>query len=205
MTEGARRGITRGYAAMIVFGTVTVAASLTVAVWGLLALGLDTEPVSTSGRPRWVPPAAIALGLAILAGTQWRQTIALLRGRPRPAWPQMLAAAVGAYLVWCLVGLALGLGSSETWTSPFALTLVPIWLLSSLMHWALIVRRVYGDRDRPRWPWERDDDLGPDWTNYGLDPWSEAGPGFDSEGDAGRGGAEGGDRDDDGRDRGGDR
>lgn len=173
MTPEPRHRVTRGYVGMLIFAVVTVAVALTVAGWGLLALGISADPVSTAGRPRWGGPLAIVLALVLLAWTLWRQALAILRGRRAPAWGYWALAGGGAYVLWSLVGSLLGLPSSETWGSPFALILVPIWVVASLGFWALLVRRVFTDRGRPRWPWERDDDLGPDWVNYGLDPWHE--------------------------------
>ncbi|MBK0419552.1 hypothetical protein JD276_10950 [Leucobacter sp. CSA1] len=197
MTGPARRGVTRGYVAGLIFAAVIVAAALTVAVWGLLSLGLGIDPVSTRDRPRWVAPVVVAAALGLLAWLLWLQALSLLRGRRTPHWGATLAAAAVAYLLWCLVGFAVGLGGAETWASPFAWSLVPIWATASLLFWAVLARRVYSDRGVPKWPWEREDDLGPDWANYGIDPWSE--------GDGGTLGGGGGARGDDDDPKGGDR
>lgn len=190
MTQ-ARRGVTRGYVAGLILAAVIGATALTVAIWGLLALALARDPISTT-LPIWAGPLTLLGALALLAGGLWLQALALLRGRQGPHWAYVLALGGGSYLLWCLVGTAAGLESTETWASPFAISLIPVWVLASLLFWAVLARRVYSDRGTPRWPWERDDDLGPDWANYGLDPWSEGpisgdpdAPGGDSGGGAG--------------------
>ncbi|WP_244301297.1 hypothetical protein [Leucobacter insecticola] len=43
----------------------------------------------------------------------------------------------------------------ETWLSPFAAVLAPIWAVAALLFWAILARRVYTDRPTPKWPWER--------------------------------------------------
>lgn len=173
MTPEPRHRVTRGYVGMLIFAVVTVAVALTVAAWGVLALALEADPVTTTDRPRWAGPLAIVLALVLLAWTLWRQAITMLRGRRAPSWGYWILAAGGAYTVWGLLGSAVGLPTAETWGSPFALLLMPIWIVASLGFWALLVRRLFTDRGRPRWPWEKDDDIGPDWVNYGLDPWHE--------------------------------
>ncbi|UOQ57943.1 hypothetical protein MUN78_03635 [Leucobacter allii] len=157
MTSGPRRGVTRGYVGGLIVAALIVAAALVVAVWGLLALGLAREPVA-SETPIWAAPLILALALGALAWALWRQAIALLRGRRAPAWGLVVAASLGAYAIWSLAGLGAGMRVEETWLSPFAAALVPIWAVAALLFWAVLGRRVYTDRPPPRWPWERDED-----------------------------------------------
>ena len=155
MTSGSRRGVTRGYVGGLLAAAVIVATALLVAAWGLLALALDREPVASDGVPRWVAPVVVALALGALAGSLWQQALTLLRGRRAPAWGQIVVVAVGAYLLWCLAGLLAGLSIDETWVSPFAVCLAPVWAVACLLFWGVLARRVYTDRPAPRWPWER--------------------------------------------------
>lgn len=155
MTDGARRPVTRGYAGALTAAAVLVALALVVAAWGLISLALDRDPVSSPGVPMWAAPLILVLLLGVLAWGLWQQAIVLLRGRRSPLWSAIVALAGGAYLLWCLGGVLAGLSVEETWTSPFAAVLAPIWAIASLLFWAVLARRVYTDRPPPRWPWER--------------------------------------------------
>ncbi|WP_336991130.1 hypothetical protein [Leucobacter sp. VD1] len=155
MTDGSRRGVTRGYVAGLVLAAAIVAAALLIAAWGLLALMLQRDPVSSDGVPLWAAPLLLMLGLVLLAAALWQQALVLLRGRRGPAWGVIVAAAGGVYLLWCLGGVIAGLSVDETWVSPFAGALPLIWAVASLLFWAVLARRVYTKRPAPRWPWER--------------------------------------------------
>lgn len=155
MTSGSRRGVTRGYVGGLILATLIVAVALVVACWGGLALFLDQEPVATSGVPRLAAPLIVAVALAGLAWTLWRQALTLLRGERAPAWGRNLLNAVFAYLLWCVGGLATGMSIGDTWMSPFAVTLAAIWTVTSVLFWAVLTRRVYTDRGVPKWPWEK--------------------------------------------------
>lgn len=179
MNLGSRRDVTRGYVGGLTLAAVIVAAALLIATWGLLALTLQRDPVSSDGVPRWVAPVILILVLALLGCTMWQQALVLLRGRKAPAWGLVVAIAVGSYLLWCLGGTLAGLSIDETWVSPFAATLVPICGVASLLFWAVLARRVYTDRPVPKWPWERRGEPGPDWATGDEDPWREERDGRD--------------------------
>ncbi|MFV0435148.1 MAG: hypothetical protein ACK5LO_14390 [Leucobacter sp.] len=155
MTEGSRRGVTRGYVGGLILAAVIVAAALTVAVWGVLGLLLDRSPVTSESAPLWAAPVIIALALLLLAWGLWLQALTLLRGRRTPPWGYVVSWAGGAYLIWCLGGVLAGMTIEDTWVSPFAVVLAPIWAIAALVFWAVLARRVYTDRDVPKWPWER--------------------------------------------------
>lgn len=155
MTEGAPRRVTRGYAAALTFASVMVATALIVALWGLIAVILGRDPVEAAVG-FWVAPLLVVLILGMLAVGLWQQAIVLLKGRRAPAWGIIVSVMGGAYLVWCLLGVALGMGFSDTWLSPFAAVLVVACGVAALLFWAVLARRVYTDRPPPRWPWERD-------------------------------------------------
>lgn len=155
MTGGSRHGVTRGYVGGLMLATVVIAIALLVAVWGLLALLGDREPVASDAVPRWAGPILVFVAVAGLAVALWQQALTLLRGQRTPAWGLIVVAALGGYLVWCLGGILAGMSIDETWVSPFAATLVPIWAITALLFWAVLMRRVYTDRPTPKWPWER--------------------------------------------------
>ena len=155
MTSGSRHGVTRGYVGGLMLAAVAVAIALLVAAWGILALVTDREPVATDAVPRWAGPVLIAVIVGMLAASLWQQALILLRGQRAPAWGFVIAGALGAYLIWCLGGVLAGMSIDETWVSPFAALIVPIWAVAALLFWAVLARRVYTDRPTPKWPWER--------------------------------------------------
>ncbi|MGK0722743.1 hypothetical protein [Leucobacter sp. W1478] len=163
MTEASRRGVTRGYVGGLVFATVAVVLALIVAVWGLLALFSDRDPVQTAGITPAAVPLILAAALSALAWGLWLQAVQLLRGLRTPPWAHTLVMAGGAYLIWCLGGLLAGLSIDDTWLSPYAATLTIIFALGSLLFWAVLARRVFTDKAPPQWPWERRSESGPDW------------------------------------------
>lgn len=158
MTEGAKRGVTRGYVLGLLGATLVVTAALVVAAWGLLGMALGREPIETSDVPVWFGVLSIGLGLVLLGVLLWRQALSLLRGNKRPVWGIMLGAAFGIYLLWGLAGVLADLSTEETWFSPFALILMPVWALAVILFWAVLARRIYTDRPTPQWPWERRED-----------------------------------------------
>lgn len=162
MTEGSRRGVTRGYVGGLTVAAVILAAALVIASWGFISLFTGRDPITTPGISRAATPLIVILALGLLGWRLWEQALALLRGRRTPPIGQALVVAVGAYLVWCLLGGILGLSAGETWLSPYAGMLIPIWTLAALLFWAVLVRRVYTDRPPPRWPWERREEREPD-------------------------------------------
>lgn len=164
MTESSRRGVTRGYVGGLILATVMVVLALVVAVWGLIALFSDREPVQTPGVASAAGPVIIAVALGMLAWGLWLQAVQLLRGLRTPPWGHTLVLAVGAYLIWCLGGLLVGLTIEDTWFSPYVATLPVIFALGSFLFWAVLARRVFTDRPPPQWPWERRGEPGPDWA-----------------------------------------
>lgn len=153
-----RRGVTRGYVGGLIVAADIVAAAALVAAWGLLSLATGVDPVRTPHVPRWSAPLVAALAVGALSWSLWQQALVLLRGRRGPAWEHIVTIAASAYLLWCLGGILAGMSIEETWLSPFAALLAPIWAVVSLLFWAVLARRVYTDRPVPRWPWERKDE-----------------------------------------------
>ncbi len=172
MTDGQshdrRRGVTRGYVVGLAGAAVVVALALLIAVWGMLGVATGREPVTTAGIPPVSAEAILLVAVLLLAFGLWRQALVLLRGRRTPPWAHTLVLALGAYFVWCLGGILVGMSIDETWVSPYGVALAIVWAAASLLFWAVLARRVYTDRPVPRWPHERHgDEDGPDWTRFG--------------------------------------
>ncbi|MBN9612511.1 MAG: hypothetical protein J0H64_03440, partial [Actinobacteria bacterium] len=144
--------------------------ALVIASWGLIGMSTGRQPVSSPGVTPAAPEWIVLFASVVLAVGLWLQALTLLRGRRTPPWGHTLALAGGAYFVWCLGGLLVGMSIDETWVSPFALALALIWAIGSLLFWLVLARRVYTQRPAPRWPWERrGDHEGPDWIGYDDD------------------------------------
>lgn len=171
MTDGPQRRVTRGY----VWGLMSMLAfasfSVVLAAWSLISLGTGTGPVQTSGVAFSSAAVSVLLSFIPFFGTCWAQAISLLRGRRALSWNLLLIVVLGTYLVWCLVGLSIGLDLQDTWLSPFALALALGWGTGLVLFWALLLRKIYTELPAPQWPWEKADDLGPDWAHTDHDPW----------------------------------
>lgn len=155
MHDSGRRGVTRAYVLGLLAATLMIAAALVSASWGLLTLAIGIEPIETEGVPLWFGIIAILACLGMLSILLWRHAILLLQGRKSPVWGIVIGAGIGAFFLWCLCGILGGLSVAETWLSPFAALLVPIWVIAVLIFWLVLARRVYTDRPTPKWPWER--------------------------------------------------
>lgn len=168
---GPRRRVTRGYVIALIGSAALLALSLIVCGWGLLALYTDTAPVQQPGVPFAVAPLLVAITHALLAWSLWKQAIALLHGRRAPHTGWMLGTAFGAFLLWCVGGNLAGLAVNETWLSVYAWLIVPVFVLTALAFWAVLMRRVYTDRGVPQWPWEKRGEPGPDTSWMDGNPW----------------------------------
>ena len=202
MTDSHRRGVTRGYVRGLISAVVIVAFSIMLAAWSFIALATDGGPVSTPGISYGATVLPVLSCLVLLTGVLWSQSILLLRGRRSLSLTHLLLASIGGYLIWCLLGMAVGLSLHDTWLSPYSLSLAIALALAVLIAWSLLLRRVYTDRPAPQWPWEkRGEQEGPDWANTANDPWlrdDDDGRGMDPDGSDGSGGPEGSGGSDDG-------
>lgn len=173
MTEGHRRGVTRGYVWGLIFAVAIAGFAMMMIAWSGISLVSGRLLISTPGIGYSVSAVSVLLCLGLLVWVLWSQSILLLRGRRSLSWVHVLVVSFGGYLVWGLVGTLSGLSVADTWLSAFALALAAAWAVASVLCWAVLLRRVYTDRQPPRWPWERHDDLGPDWAHTGEDPWTD--------------------------------
>jgi hypothetical protein len=154
LTGEKRRGVTRSYVWMLIFGCTFVTVSLVVAGWGLTALALLRLPVETS-VPTYYGPLVLVLLFLSLAASMWYQSLNVLRGHKTVPISRMIVMGLVAYIVWSLAGMLAGMSIGETWLSLFSFELVPLFAFGLLSCWYLLLRRVYTDRPTPRWPWEK--------------------------------------------------
>lgn len=151
--------VTRTYARGLVAAVAILAIALLIAGWGGLSLVLGRSPV-VSNVSRLAAPLMIIGAVGLLIMVLWRQVIDILRGN-RAGWMYTVIVPGAAYLLWCVAGVLAGMTVEETWLSPFAWLLALCWLVALLIFWAVFLRRVYSDKEPPKWPWEKnveDDD-----------------------------------------------
>lgn len=150
------RKVTRGYAFGLVSAVVVLVAALLIATWGLIGLFSDVKPVG-SGTSSMLAPALVIISLLLLFWFLWGQTKTLLRGH-KISWSWLIVVAGSSYLFWSLCGMLFGLNIKETWLSPYALAVAIIWPIGVLVFWFLLMRKIYTDKNPPRWPWELRDE-----------------------------------------------
>jgi hypothetical protein len=137
--------------------------ALVVAVFGVVSLLLDAEPVADPAAGRLVGPIAVGasvLALLLLLGgalgrglRPWsRAGLAVL-----VTWAAGVAGATLSNAVATGTVLAALLFAMSYMTAGFGLIIVLSGALVALLA-AATVRAQAGGLERPRWPWERDDD-----------------------------------------------
>lgn len=150
-----RRGVTRGQTWVILAGVVVAAVATVITSWAFLSLFGDLSPVATAGIAPAIGPGIIVMCAGLLLWVLWGQTLVLLRGDSRVPWGSAVVSAGGSYLVWCMLGMAVGMSVSDTWLSPFAVVLACVWACAVLMGWAVMCSRISAAPGRLVWPWER--------------------------------------------------
>ncbi len=138
--------------------------ALIVATFGLVSLFADAEPIADPEAGRLVGP--ITIGFSVLALLLLLGAV-LARGiRPWSAaglalvvtWASGVVAATIAYAISTGTLLAALLFAAEFMTIGFGVIIPLTGALVALLA-AVTVRAQRGGVDRPRWPWERDDEL----------------------------------------------
>lgn len=134
-----------------------------VCVWGFVSLLTDAEVIAAPDAGRLVGPAAVgaSVGAVLL-------TLARTLQRPERQWPSVLFPAVWSWVALVLVAavgyalatgtalaaLIFGVGLGIGWFGLLVPALAAV--IGSLA--ALVARGRSGGMERPRWPWERDDE-----------------------------------------------
>lgn len=137
--------------------------ALVVCAWGFFSLLTDAEVIASAEAGRLLGPAAVGASVAVLLlhlarrlRDPSRMTATVLLAALWTWLALVLVAAIG-YAVTTgtlIASLIFGLGLGVGW---FGL-LVPA--LAALVAWlaVLVARGMAGGGERPRWPWERDDE-----------------------------------------------
>lgn len=134
-----------------------------VCAWGFVSLLTDAEVIAAPDAGRLVGPAAVgaSVGAVLL-------TLARTLQRPERLWPSVLFPAIWSWVALVLVAavgyalatgtalaaLTFGVGLGIGWFGLLVPALAAV--IGSLA--ALVARGRSGGMERPRWPWERDDE-----------------------------------------------
>lgn len=134
-----------------------------VCAWGFVSLLTDAEVIAAPDAGRLVGPAAVgaSVGAVLL-------TLARTLQRPERLWPSVLFPAIWSWVALVLVAavgyalatgtalaaLIFGVGLGIGWFGLLVPALAAV--IGSLA--ALVARGRSGGMERPRWPWERDDE-----------------------------------------------
>lgn len=134
-----------------------------VCVWGFVSLLTDAEVIAAPDAGRLVGPAAVgaSVGAVLL-------TLARTLQRPERQWPSVLFPAIWSWVALVLVAavgyavatgtvlaaLIFGVGLGIGWFGLLVPALAAV--IGSLA--ALVARGRSSGMERPRWPWERDDE-----------------------------------------------
>ena len=134
-----------------------------VCAWGFVSLLTDAEVIAAPDAGRLVGPAAVgaSVGAVLL-------TLARTLQRPERQWPSVLFPAVWSWVALVLVAavgyalatgtalaaLIFGVGLGIGWFGLLVPALAAV--IGSLA--ALVARGRSSGMERPRWPWERDDE-----------------------------------------------
>jgi hypothetical protein len=134
-----------------------------VCAWGFVSLLTDAEVIAAPDAGRLVGPAAVgaSVGAVLL-------TLARTLRRPERQWPSVLFPAIWSWVALVLVAavgyavatgtvlaaLIFGVGLGIGWFGLLVPALAAV--IGSLA--ALVARGRSGGMERPRWPWERDDE-----------------------------------------------
>ncbi len=142
--------------AFVVIGFV----ALTICGLGLTSLALDAEVLATLGLGQFAGILGMVLATGMFALTMWaalRRVHPVYRASITVTVATLLAYLIGVWLGAVLSGAGPALAGSAVGgfvTSWFAMVLVGAAFVCSWAGIALVRTRA----QRPRWPWERDDD-----------------------------------------------
>jgi hypothetical protein len=128
--------------------------ALVVAAFGLVSLFADAEPIADPAAGVAVLALLVLLGFALTRGMRpWSIAgLAILVG-----WAAGVAAATVAYAVSTGTLLAALIFALSFMTVGFGVIIVIAGAIVALLA-AVTFRAQQGGVDRPRWPWERDDE-----------------------------------------------
>jgi len=158
----------RKYATIVALFSAALYVALIVAAFGVISLTTNQDVISEPDAGALLGPIMVTVAVAALL---WFILTTVTRSPERlvrlPLGPIGLAG-LAAYLGYCVSGgvvYALGSGApfrsvifiGGQMASPFALAVAVAGWLVALLYFLVLIARPAGS-DRPRWPWERDDD-----------------------------------------------
>jgi hypothetical protein len=158
----------RKYAATVAVFASGLFLALLIAVFGVISLLGGIEVIADPRAGELAGPLATAAATLLVVGCLLLIALRIPESRQRVAPLASLGIGVGAYLAWSLfaaIAFLFGRGDpvgallffGDLLTGPFAIATGIIAFVIALLFTVVLASRV-GDRGRPRWPWEKDEE-----------------------------------------------
>lgn len=158
----------RRYAATVAVFATGLFLALVIAVFGVISLLADVEVIADPRAGQLAGPVATAAATLLVLGCLLLIALRVPESRQRVAPLASLGIGVGVYLAWSLfAGIAFLFGRGDPvgaliffgglLMGPFAIAVGVIAFVIALLFTLVLASRV-GDKGRPRWPWENEDD-----------------------------------------------
>jgi hypothetical protein len=158
----------RKYAATVAVFASGLFLALLIAVFGVISLLAGIEVIADPRAGELAGPIATAAATLLVIGCLLLIALRIPESRQRVAPLASLGIGVGAYLAWSLfAALAFLFGRGDPvgaliffggiLLGPFAISVGVIAFVIALLFTLVLASRV-GDRGRPRWPWEKDEE-----------------------------------------------
>jgi hypothetical protein len=158
----------RKYAATVAVFAAGLYLAVVIAAFGVISLLAGVEVVADPRAGELAGPVATAAATAFVIGCLLLIALRVPASRQRVAPLTALGIGVGAYAAWALfAALAVLLGRGDAvgalilfarlLAGPFAIAVGIAAAIVALLYMLVLASRI-GERGRPRWPWERDDD-----------------------------------------------
>lgn len=157
----------RKYAATVAVFAAVLYFALIIAAFGMISLLASLPVIGDPHAGELVGPVAVAASGLLLFGCLLGIALRIPEDRQRIAPLTALGIGLGAYAAYSFVGAiayfvthdALGalIFLGGLMTGPFAIVVGIVALVIAMLYMLLLASRV-GDRGRPKWPWEGDDE-----------------------------------------------
>lgn len=158
----------RKYAATVAVFASGLYLALLIAAFGVISLLAGVEVIADPRAGELAGPLATAAATAVVIGCLLPIALRIPESRQRIAPLTAFGIGVAAYLAWALfaaLAFLFGRGDpvgaliffGDLLAGPFAITAGVTAVVIVLLFMLVLASRV-GDRGRPRWPWEKEED-----------------------------------------------